>query len=118
LAEWWPATKIFHHGDLESGLLEGRTDEASTVHGRSDHRDAEGARGRGEDGGSGAQARRVGSDALQLDALQLEGKYGGMDVSEAKRLKQLEDENAKLKKFLAEQMLDAAALRELLSKKW
>jgi putative transposase len=44
-------------------------------------------------------------------------KYGGMDVSEAKRLKQLEDENAKLKKLLAEQMLDAA-LRELLSKKW
>jgi putative transposase len=44
-------------------------------------------------------------------------KYGGMDVSEAKRLKQLEDENAKLKKLLAEQMLDAAALRELLSKK-
>jgi putative transposase len=45
-------------------------------------------------------------------------KYGGMDVPEAKRLKQLEDENAKLKKLLAEQMLDAAALRELLSKKW
>ena len=40
-----------------------------------------------------------------------------MDVSEAKRLKQLEDENAKLKKLVAEQMLDAAALRELLSKK-
>ena len=45
-------------------------------------------------------------------------KFGGMDVSEAKRLRQLEDENAKLKKLLAEQMLDAAALRELLSKKW
>ena len=48
-------------------------------------------------------------------------KYGGMDVPEAERLKQLEDENAKLKKLLAEQMLDAvdtAALRELLSKKW
>jgi putative transposase len=45
-------------------------------------------------------------------------KYGGMDVSEAKRLKQLEDENARLKKLLAEQMLDAAAMRELLSKKW
>jgi putative transposase len=41
-----------------------------------------------------------------------------MDVSEAKRLKQLEDENAKLKKLLAEQMLDAAALSELLAKKW
>lgn len=44
-------------------------------------------------------------------------KYGGMDVSEAKRLKALEEENAKLKKLLAEQMLDVAALRELLSKK-
>lgn len=43
-------------------------------------------------------------------------KYGGMDVSDAKRLKALEDENAKLKKLLAEQMLDLAALRELLAK--
>ncbi|WP_049735245.1 transposase, partial [Rhizobium ecuadorense] len=42
-------------------------------------------------------------------------KYGGMEVSEAKRLKALEDENARLKKLLAEQMLDAAALRELLA---
>ena len=45
-------------------------------------------------------------------------RYGGLEVSEAKRLKQLEDENAKLKRLLAEQMLDASALRELLSKKW
>ena len=45
-------------------------------------------------------------------------KYGGMDVSDAKRLKVLEEENARLKKLLAEQMLDAAALRELVSKKW
>ncbi|MFW8584081.1 transposase [Rhizobium beringeri] len=43
-------------------------------------------------------------------------KYGGMEVSEAKRLKALEDENTRLKKLLAEQMLDAAALRELLAK--
>ncbi|AQZ51061.1 Transposase [Martelella mediterranea DSM 17316] len=45
-------------------------------------------------------------------------KFGGMEVSEAKRLKALEDENAKLKKLLAEQMMDTAALRELLAKKW
>jgi putative transposase len=45
-------------------------------------------------------------------------KFGGMDVSDAKRLRALEDENAKLKKLLAETMLDASALRELLSKKW
>jgi putative transposase len=43
-------------------------------------------------------------------------KYGGMEVSEAKRLKALEDENAKLKKLLAEQMMDVATLREMLSK--
>ncbi|MEY9981460.1 hypothetical protein ABH995_000797 [Bradyrhizobium yuanmingense] len=48
----------------------------------------------------------------------MKAKFGGMDVSEAKRLRALEEENAKLKKLLAEQMLDAAALRELLSKKW
>jgi len=45
-------------------------------------------------------------------------KYGGMDVSEAKRLRILEDENRKLKKLLAESMLDNAALKELLAKKW
>jgi len=45
-------------------------------------------------------------------------KDGGMDVSEAKRLRLLEDENRKLKKLLAESMLDNAALKELLAKKW
>ena len=45
-------------------------------------------------------------------------KYGGMTVSEARRLKGLEDENARLKRLLADQMLDAAAMRELLAKKW
>ena len=45
-------------------------------------------------------------------------KFGGMDASEAKRLKVLEEENRKLKKLLAESMLDNAALKDLLSKKW
>jgi putative transposase len=43
-------------------------------------------------------------------------KFGGMDVSEAKRLKQLEDENAKLKRLLADAMLDNVALKDLLGK--
>lgn len=43
-------------------------------------------------------------------------KYRGMDVSDAKRLKALEDENAKLKELAVDQMLEAAALKELLSK--
>ena len=45
-------------------------------------------------------------------------RYGGMEVSEAKRLKALEDENAKLKRMLAEAMLDNVALKDLLGKKW
>jgi putative transposase len=47
-----------------------------------------------------------------------QSKFGGMDVSEARRLKALEDENRRLKKLLAESMLDNAALKDLLSKKW
>lgn len=43
-------------------------------------------------------------------------KYGGMETSDARRLKALEEENRKLKKLLAEQMLDAATLREMLAK--
>ena len=45
-------------------------------------------------------------------------KYGGMDVSDAKRLRALEDENRKLKKLLAEAMLDNAMLKDLNAKKW
>ena len=43
-------------------------------------------------------------------------KFGGLEVSEAKRLKQLEDENAKLKKLLAESVMDVSTLREMLGK--
>ena len=45
-------------------------------------------------------------------------KFGGMDVSEARRLRALEDENTKLKRLLADAMLDNVALKDLLSKKF
>ena len=45
-------------------------------------------------------------------------KYGGLEVSEARRLRSLEDENRRLKKLLAETMLDKAMLKEIASKKW
>ena len=45
-------------------------------------------------------------------------KYGGMEVSDARRLKMLEDENTKLKKLLAEAMLDNAMLRDVATRKW
>jgi putative transposase len=45
-------------------------------------------------------------------------KYGGLDVSEARRLRTLEAENTKLKKLLAEAMLDNAMLKDITAKKW
>ena len=45
-------------------------------------------------------------------------KYGGLDVSDAKRLRVLQDENTKLKKLLAEAMLDNAMLKDIATKKW
>lgn len=45
-------------------------------------------------------------------------KYGGLEASEAKRLKELEIENAKLKRIVADQMLDMSAMKELLQKHW
>ena len=65
---------------------------------------------------TGDLARKHGISEVTL--YNWKAKYGGMDASDAKRLKGLEDENAKLKKLLADQMLEASALKELLSKKW
>jgi putative transposase len=45
-------------------------------------------------------------------------KFGGMSVPEARRLKQLEEENARLKKLLAEAMLDNAVLKDITARKW
>ena len=45
-------------------------------------------------------------------------RFGGMDVSEAQRLKALEDENSKLKRLLAEAMLDVAILKDVAAKEW
>ena len=45
-------------------------------------------------------------------------KYGGLDVSDSRRLKTLEEENARLKKLLAEAMLDNAILKDVAAKKW
>ena len=87
--------------------------EAEPVHGRADHRDPAGTGSRGEDVGRLPQARDQRATFYKWKA-----KYGGLEVSDAKRLKALEDENAKLKKLLAEAMLDNAMLKEVTSKKW
>ena len=54
--------------------------------------------------------------ALKKEVAKLKAKYGGLELSDAKRLKQLEDENAKLKRLLADTMLDNVVLKDLLGK--
>ncbi len=49
---------------------------------------------------------------------QWKARFGGLEVSEARRLRALEDENSRLKKLLAEAMLDNAVLKDVASKKW
>ena len=73
-----------------------------------------GAHGAGE--GATAVCRRHGISEQTL--YRWKGKYGGLQPSEEKRLKGLEDENARLKKHVADQALDNPALRELLRKHW
>jgi putative transposase len=60
--------------------------------------------------------RRHGISSATLYAWK--AKYGGMDVSQARKLKVLEDENARMKKLLAEAMLDNAVLRDVTAKRW
>jgi putative transposase len=64
----------------------------------------------------GDLARRLGVSEGTL--YRWKSKYGGMSVSEARRLRELETENAKLKRLLADAMLDNSAMKDLLSKKW
>ncbi len=65
---------------------------------------------------TGDLARRHGVSEATL--YNWKAKYGGLEVSEAKRLRALEDENGRLKRLLADAMLDNAGLKDLLSKKW
>ena len=59
-----------------------------------------------------------GTGSARRHCYKWKARFGGLDVSEAKRLKALEDENLRLKRMLADAMLDNAALKDLLGKKW
>ena len=91
----------------------GPDDEAEAAYGRADHQ-----------GFAGAELGTKTADLCRKHGISeatfynWKSKFGGLDVSEARRLKQLEGENARLKKLLADSMLDNAALKDLLSKKW
>ena len=87
--------------------------KASRFHGRADHRDI----AEQEAGAKTADVcRKHGISSATF--YKWKARYGGLEVSDAKRLKSLEDENVKLKKLLAEAMLDNAMLKDIASKKW
>src|SRR3972149_2169614 len=90
-----------------------RTDEKVEVYRRADHRGAQGARG--GDAGEGV-VPAAGSRCR--DAVPLETEVWGMEVSEARRLHALEDENRRLKRIVADLALDNAALKDVISKNW
>lgn len=90
----------------------GDGDEEESIQRRADHRGSEGVLGGDSNVGALPEARI--SDATFYN---WRNRHGGMEVSDARRLKSLEDENRKLKKLLAESMLDVATLREALGKK-
>ena len=60
----------------------------------------------------------VAAGGRDIHPIKWKAKFGGLEVSDARRLKALEDENAKLKRLLAEQMLDNAMLKDVASRKW
>jgi putative transposase len=97
---------------VESNPL-GDGHEGKSVHGRADHR-----------GFYGQEAGAKAADLCRTHGIsgatfyKWKAKYGGLEVSDARRLATLEDENAKLKELLAEAMLDNAILKDVASKKW
>src|SRR4051794_18545975 len=95
-----------------STFVQGRTDAHEPVHRRADHRDRQGVRGGGEAGRTVPKARCLAGDLFY----KWRAKYGGMAVSDAKRLRALEEENRRLKQLLADTMLDNQALKGLLAK--
>jgi hypothetical protein len=89
----------------------GDGDEEEPVHGRPDHWCVEGAPGGNPDGRVVPQARDLGRDLHNW-----RNRFGGMEVSDARRLKGIEDENRRLKTLLAESVLDVSTLKEALGK--
>ena len=77
-------------------------------------RDADAMRNAGKDLAAVLQALEISEPTFD----RWRNQYGGMKAAEAKRLKELEQENSRLKKLLAETMLDNAMLKDIASKKW
>ena len=84
-----------------------------TIYGRADHPDPAGRRAGRQYSGGVPQA-----NLTEQTFYRWRNKYSGMEVSEVKRLRELEKENSELKKIVAEQMLDIRMLKDVNAKKW
>ena len=91
----------------------GADHEGEAIHRGANHRGAEGG---GGDAKTKDLCRKYGISEPTF--YNWKAKYGGMTVSDVRRLKELESENSRLKKLLAESELDKAALKDLLGRKW
>ena len=94
-------------------MTRGGLDATEQIHRRADPRD----RTEGEAGRKVADLCRT-HGITEQTYYRWKAKYGGMELSEMQRLKQLEDENRRLKQIVAEQTLDIQALKAVVSKKW
>ena len=92
---------------------ERRGDAEESIQRGADHRDPEGGRGR-----KGREGLCRDHGISQETLYRWRRKFGGMEVSDARRLKQLEDENRRLKKLVADLALDKEALKDVLGRKW
>ncbi|MPN41189.1 hypothetical protein SDC9_188731 [bioreactor metagenome] len=108
LPETGPVAKLVTEWYIEGN---GVTNDAGTVHGRADHQGIEGTGVRAE-----SEGHHPGDGDHGANILPLEEQVGGMEVSEAKRLKQLEEENRRLKGLVADLTLDNHILKEVLEK--
>ena len=102
-----------HPSQQSRDTSRGHDKEPSQVRRRADHQDLEGA-GRPSSDGRSVHKHGISSTTF----CKWKAKYGGLEVSDACNLKALEDENAELKKLLAEAMVDHAILKDIAAKKW
>ena len=93
--------------------VRGGPNETEQIHGRADPGDRQG-RGAGRKVADLCRAHGI----TEQTYYRWKAKYGGMELSEMQRLKQIEDENRRLKQIVAEQTLDIQALKAVVAKKW
>jgi putative transposase len=105
--------KVEHSG----GLVPGGSDEEITIHGDADCLELKAGRQRTVGQGAVPGARHLGGDLTQLEVLNWKSKYGGMEASDLRHMKELEAENAKLKRMYADLALEHRAMKDLIEKK-